>query len=101
MILYDTDLSRDEEFTFEVCFPVTRPLPEGEGIVCKELPAARVAFTTFLGPYDTIWNAHVELQAWVIEHGYGGPLRETGLVAEDDAADPRDWVTELATPRRW
>jgi DNA-binding transcriptional MerR regulator len=99
-ILYATDLSRDDEFSFEVCFPVAAPLPEGGGVVCKTLPAARVAYTTFLGPYDTIWNAHVELQAWVVEHGYTatGPLRETGLVAEEDDADPRDWVTELSVP---
>ena len=51
-ILYDTDLSRDAEFTFEVCFPVASPLPECADVVCKELPAARDAFTTFLGPYD-------------------------------------------------
>ena len=100
VILYDTDLSRDDEFSFEVCFPVAAPLPEGEGVGCKELPAARVAFTTFLGPYDTIWNAHVELQAWVVEHGYTvtGPARETGLVAVEDDADPRVWVTELSVP---
>ena len=100
VILYDTDLSRDDEFAFEVCFPVEAPLPEREGVVCKELPAARVAFTTFFGPYDTIWNAHVELQAWLVEHGFqaAGPLRETGLVAEDDDVDPRDWVTELSVP---
>jgi DNA-binding transcriptional MerR regulator len=100
VILYGMDLSRDDEFTFEVCFPIAAPLSEGEGIVCKELPAARVAYTTFLGPYDTIWNAHVELQAWVMEHGYKatGPLRETGLVAAEDGADTRDWVTELSVP---
>jgi effector-binding domain-containing protein len=100
VILYGSDLSRDDEFTFEVCFPVAAPLTERQGVVCKELPAARIAFTTFLGPYDTIWNAHVELQAWVIEHGYKatGPLRETGLVTEEDDADPRDWVTELSLP---
>jgi DNA-binding transcriptional MerR regulator len=100
VILYDSDLSRDDEFSFEVCFPIRAPLPGGEGVVCKELPAARVAFTTFFGPYDTIWNAHVELQAWLIEHGHKaiGPVRETGLIAEDDHVDPRDWVTELSVP---
>jgi len=100
VILYDTDLSRDDAFTFEVCFPLTAPLPEGDGVVCKELPAARVAYTTFHGPYDTIWNAHVELQAWIAEHGYqpAGPLRETGIVNEEDGASPRDWVTELSVP---
>jgi DNA-binding transcriptional MerR regulator/effector-binding domain-containing protein len=100
VILYDTDLSRDETFAFEVCFPVAAPVPETADVVCRELPAARVAFTTFMGPYDTIWNAHVELQAWVIEHGYQatGPLREKAIVGEEDDADPRAWVTELSVP---
>jgi DNA-binding transcriptional MerR regulator len=100
LVLYFMDLSRDDEFTFEVCFPVAAPLPEAPGVTCKELPAARVAYTTFRGPYDTIWNAHVELQAWIAESDYAaaGPLRETGLVGEEDDADPRDWVTELSVP---
>lgn len=100
VILYHSDLARDDEMSFEVCIPVPRPLPVCPGVECKELPAARVAFITFRGPYDTIWNAHVELLAWVAEHGYGtaGPLREVGIVGDADTDDPREWVTELAVP---
>ena len=100
VILYEGDLAEADEHRFEVCFPVPSRLPDGPGVTCKELPAARVAFTTFLGPYDTIWNGYVELLAWVADRGYriAGPLREMGIVAEEDDADPRDWVTELAVP---
>ena len=67
---------------------------------CRELPAARVAFTRFKGPYDTIWNAYVELYAWIAERGCAvtGPARETGIVTDEDTDDPGEWVTELAVP---
>ena len=67
-----------------MCIPVPRPLPGCPGVECKELPAARVASLTFTGPYDTIWNAHAELAAWVADHGYtqAGPVRETGIVED-------------------
>lgn len=100
IIVYDTDLARDEDITFEVCFPVTRRLPEGVGVKITSLPSTQVAFTTFRGPYDTIWNAYVELLAWIVDCGFkvAGPLRETAIVSDDDTDDPREWVTELAVP---
>jgi DNA-binding transcriptional MerR regulator/effector-binding domain-containing protein len=100
IILYHSDLARDDEMRFEVCVPIPHPLPSCQGVECKELPAARLAFITFQGPYDTIWNAHVELLAWVADHGYdtAGPVREVGLVTEVDTDDAQEWVTELAVP---
>jgi DNA-binding transcriptional MerR regulator/DNA gyrase inhibitor GyrI len=100
IILYHNDLSRDDEFRFEVCIPVARPLPQCPGVGCKRLPATRVAFVTFHGSYDTVWNAYVELQAWIVDHGYviTGPFREIGIVVAADTDDPREWVTELAIP---
>jgi DNA-binding transcriptional MerR regulator len=100
VILYHTDMSEDAEISFEVCLPVSRPLPACEGVVCKELPPARVASLLFTGSYDTIWNAHTELAAWVEEHGYtqAGPVRETGVVEVSDTDDPRAWVTEISVP---
>jgi DNA-binding transcriptional MerR regulator len=100
IILYHSDLARDDQMSFEVCIPVPRPLPAGPDVACRALPAARVACLTFRGPYDTIWNAHVELLAWVGEHGHtaAGPLRETGVVVDTDTDDPREWLTELAIP---
>jgi effector-binding domain-containing protein len=100
VILYHTDLELDDAFSFEVCFPVAHPLPDGPDVACHELPAALVAFTTFSGPYDTIWNAYVELYAWIADHGRAaaGPIREVGIVTDADTLDPREWVTELAVP---
>jgi DNA-binding transcriptional MerR regulator len=98
VVLYHTDFERDDEIRFEVCFPVSRPLPDGPAVRCKELPAAPVAFTEFHGGYDTIWNVYVELRAWIAENGHvaSGPIRERGIVTEDDTDDPREWVTEMA-----
>ncbi len=84
IILYHTDLSQDDEITFEVCIPIPRRLPGGPGVDCRELPAARVAFITFRGPYDTIWNAHVELRrvGRRARLRAAGPVREIGIVDE-------------------
>ena len=100
VILYDVDMEHDDEISFDVCFPVARRLPKGPGVRCRELPAARVAFTTFQGPYDTIWNAYVELHAWLADNGHAaaGPVRELGVVTDEDTDDPRQWITELACP---
>jgi effector-binding domain-containing protein len=100
IILYQTDFEVDDEIAFEVCVPVPRRLPSGPGVDCRELPAGRVASVTFRGPYDTIWNAHAELHAWIGENGYvaGGPVREVGVVSDQDTDDPREWVTEIAVP---
>lgn len=98
IILYHSDFEFDDEMRFEVCFPVPRVLPESPGMRCRELPAARLAFTTFRGAYDTIWNVHLELEVWATEHGLApvGSKRERGIVDETDTADPRQWVTEVA-----
>jgi DNA-binding transcriptional MerR regulator/effector-binding domain-containing protein len=100
LILYHTDLGADDILGFEVCFPVRTPLPECPGVRCRRLPAARVAFTTFRGPYDTIWYAYVELDAWVTENHFAvaGSHRELGIVTDVDTPDSRAWVTEVAVP---
>ncbi len=100
VVLYTTDFARDDEIRFEVCFPVARRLPSCPGVTCMELPEERVAYTTFQGPYDTIWNAHVELRAWIAENDLvaSGPVRELGVVTELDTDDPHAWITELAVP---
>ena len=50
--------------------------------------------------YDTIWNAYVELRAWIVENGCveSGPVREVGVVTDLDTDDARQGVTELAVP---
>ena len=90
VVLYDTDFARDDEISYEVCFPVARRLPSCPGVTCRELPEELVAYTTFQGPYDTIWNAYVELHAWIAENGHvaSGPVRELGVVTELDTRRP-------------
>ena len=102
IILYTADFEHDDTIRFEVCFPVSRPMPDAPGVRCTELPAALLAFTVFRGAYDTVWNAFVELRAWVAEHGHiaAGPLREQGVVDYLDTDDSTQWVTELAVTLR-
>ena len=98
VIAYLSDLATDGDMDFEVCFPIERPLPDGPGVRCHELPATRVAWTTYHGGYDTIWSAHLSLRAWAAEHGHpaGGLSRERGVVDQSDTPDETLWVTEIA-----
>lgn len=100
VILYEPDLEQGGEMRFEVCFPVAGPVPDGDNVRCRELPAESLACTTHAGAYDTIWNAYAELTVWLADNGYRvtGPLREVGLVDETDTADPAEWVTEICYP---
>jgi DNA-binding transcriptional MerR regulator len=100
VILYDEAFEHGEDVGFEVCVPVAAPVPDGDGVRCRELPAARFVCTMHAGAYDTIWSAYAELTAWVADHGYRvtGPLREVGLVDDTDTADSTRWVTEICFP---
>lgn len=97
-IVYLSDWAAGGDVEFHVCFPVSRPLRETGEVRCVELPAALVAWTTFRGAYDTIWNAHLALLAWAAEHGHrtSGQVRERGIVDEGDTDDTSRWVTEIA-----
>jgi DNA-binding transcriptional MerR regulator len=100
VVLYDEALEQGDDVRFEVCVPVAAPVPDGDRVRCRELPAVRLAWTTHAGAYDTLWNAYTELTVWVADHGYRvtGPLRELGLVDETDTADPARWITEIGFP---
>jgi DNA-binding transcriptional MerR regulator len=100
IVLYESDMASDDDFRFDLCFPVPRPLPESAGVICRELPATRLAYTLYRGSYDTVFNVHLELRVWVAEHGLTvtGPSRERGIVSEEDTPDQQQWVTEVALP---
>jgi DNA-binding transcriptional MerR regulator len=100
VIVYDVDFEEGDDMRFEVCVPVTAPVPDGGGVRCFELPPARLACTTHAGAYETLWNAYAELRAWIADNRYrvAGPVRETGLVDDSDTPDPTLWVTELCIP---
>lgn len=98
IIVYFSDFAADDHIEFDVCFPVSHPLPGAPGVSCLELPATRLASTTYRGAYDTIWSAYLSLRAWVADNGLvaAGEVRERGVVDDMDTADATRWITELS-----
>lgn len=62
-----------ERFTVSVCFPLLKPLPGKDDIVAEVLPARKIAFCMYLGPYDPITPVYEEMRKWVEEQGYTVP----------------------------
>ena len=100
VIVYDLDFEEGDDLRFEVCVPLAAPVPDGGGARCFELPAARLACTTHVGAYETLWNAYAELRAWIADNRFRvtGAVREIGIVDDVDTPDPTRWVTELGIP---
>lgn len=85
----------------EVCVPVGRPVEASGGRVeSRTLPAATVARTLHVGPYDQIGPAHLAVTDWLADHDLRpvGPVRERYLVGPGDAVAPRDYRTEVEVP---
>lgn len=98
--------------TREIFVPVTGPIPEGDGIGYRRLPAERVAAIIHRGRYEGMGSARRLLERWVSAAGLepAGPMRTLylqfgadpalrlppGWTVERDA----DFVTELQLPVR-
>lgn len=89
-----------EVFDFEVGVPVTGPLAPVGRVVAGELPAARVARTTYRGPYEGLGDAWGELIAWMAAHGHepAENLWERYVAGPESGPDTSAWRTELNRP---
>jgi effector-binding domain-containing protein len=87
----------------EIGVPVARGVPDPEGPNAphiRELPAARVACTTYVGPYAGIGAAYEELYEWIVLQGYqpAGAPRERYVVGPDQTSSPGEYCTEIEVP---
>ncbi len=93
----------------EVCFPVSEPVGEGEGVTCRTLPGGEMLCTFHRGPYynpddkeKCIGSTWERLFGYMAEREIGateGPYREVYL--EDDVQhgdDAEKYVTEIQIP---
>ncbi|MEV6235417.1 GyrI-like domain-containing protein [Lentzea sp. NPDC051838] len=67
-------LYRDDAPNVEVGVELTVPCPLTGRVVASELPAARVAHTVHIGPYDELGAAHQAVLTWCAANS----LRTTG-----------------------
>ncbi len=74
--------------------------PASSDLEIGELPAGRVAVTIHSGPYDTLGEAHVAVDRWIVDNDltFGGAPWEVYLTDPAEVPDPADWKTQLFWP---
>lgn len=84
----------------EVCVPIGRDLSATGTARTRILPAATVARTLHVGPYEALGAAYEALQGWVAEHdlAVAGPVQERYLNGPGDVASPAEYQTEVELP---
>lgn len=89
-----------ENFDFELGVRVSVPISAAGRVMPGQLPAARVARTTYSGPYEGLSSAWSEFGDWIKANGYeaAGSLWEIYSVGPHSTPDPTGWCTELVRP---
>jgi effector-binding domain-containing protein len=84
----------------EVCVPVAKAVSAKGRIKYRVLPAATVARTVHIGPYEELQGAYGVLTGWIVGHELemAGPVRERYLNAPDEDTPPSAYRTEIEIP---
>lgn len=94
-------LSRPTDvFDFEISVPVAAPVAPVGRVRPGQLPATRVARTTYSGPYEGLGAGWGELRAWIAAEGHtpGPDMWERYITGPETSGDPATWRTELNQP---
>ena len=89
-----------ENFDFEICVPVTKPVTPVGRVQAGQRPVTRVARTLYHGSYEGLGAAWGELNAWVAANGHSSrpDLYECYMAGPESSSDPSNWRTELSRP---
>jgi effector-binding domain-containing protein len=87
-------------YDFEIGVPVAAPIAAAGRVKPGELPAATVARTDYVGPYEGLGAAWAEFAAWITAQGHtpGQEFWECYVVGSESNPDPATWRTELTRP---
>lgn len=87
-------------FDFEICVPVNAPVTAVGRVQPGELRAARVAQTTYHGPYEGLGDAWGEFMTWIEAQNLSPApdLWEIYAVGPESSQNPADWQTVLNRP---
>ena len=99
-IYYDEGY-RERDIDVEAAVPVSKDLPDGDGVQVRELPAVEeMACIVHKGSYDSMGEAYNQIMAWVEANGYRvcGPNREVYIKGPGLLTRPSSYVTELQIP---
>lgn len=85
----------------QICAPITGGPPTAGRIELSTLPAATVAHTLHVGPYERLADAYDSLMHWVADHGYepSAPVRERYLTGPDTPPDQHRTEIDLPVTR--
>ena len=87
-------------FDFELGVKVAAPVKASGRVKSGELPAAKVARTVYTGPYEGLFAAWGEFDAWMNANGHekAPSLWEVYETGPQSTPDPSGWRTELNRP---
>lgn len=87
-------------FDFEVGVPVAKPVSPAGRVRPGALPSARVARRIYTGPYEGLYEAWREFDAWTKAHALvpAADLWEVYSVGPESVPDPASYRTELNRP---
>ena len=83
-------------FTVDFCVPTPVRLDTKPTLTSALLPAARLAYTLHIGPYEPLHLASRTVRAWALEKGLTlGQKREVYFVGAQETAEPSRFRTEV------
>jgi effector-binding domain-containing protein len=87
-------------FDFEIGVPVSQDVKPAGRVQPGQLPAARVARTTYRGGYEGLGPAWGEFDAWISKEGHEavGDLWEIYAAGPETGPDTSNYRTELNRP---
>lgn len=97
-IYYDEEF-HEEGVDVEAAVPVSEPVPTGERVKSRELPAVEeVACIIHEGNFDNLSGTYGQLMAWIEANGYrmAGPIRE--VYVQFTGPDATTNITEIQIP---
>ncbi len=101
LAIYHDQEYRERDTDVEAAVPVAGPVPDGERVKGRQLPAVdAMACIVHQGGYDTVGEAYNRLMAWIEANGYRicGPNREVYVQGPEPGRDPSTYVTEVQFP---
>ncbi|HEY0558534.1 MAG TPA: GyrI-like domain-containing protein [Thermoanaerobaculia bacterium] len=89
-----------QSFDFELGLPVATPVSATGHVKAGSLKAATVVRAIYHGPYEKLYAAWSEVEAWMKAEGLKGApdLWESYVSGPESSPDPSTWRTELNRP---
>lgn len=102
-----TRMGPGEDMEMEVGWPTAKVMEPDDTVVTGSLPAGRYVMARHTGPYDQLYNAHMQVHDWLEKQGmvpqnWGNGAKERATLLEIyetdpmEEKDPQKWVTDIA-----